>query len=61
MKEEFSKDGKRGKRDISVKDLTEGEDFYFNKNGNFVFTEKYHLQRGYCCENKCLHCPYILK
>ncbi|WP_245729176.1 DUF5522 domain-containing protein [Niabella drilacis] len=23
-----------------------------------VLTEKYHLQRGYCCSNGCRHCPY---
>ncbi|WP_245580866.1 DUF5522 domain-containing protein [Daejeonella oryzae] len=23
-----------------------------------VFTEKYHLKRGYCCKNKCRHCPW---
>ena len=23
-----------------------------------VFTEKYHLKRGYCCNNNCKHCPY---
>jgi hypothetical protein len=23
-----------------------------------VMTEKYHLERGYCCGNGCRHCPY---
>lgn len=23
-----------------------------------VFTAKYHLKRGYCCQNGCRHCPY---
>ncbi|MCG9881787.1 MAG: DUF5522 domain-containing protein [Bacteroidia bacterium] len=23
-----------------------------------VFTEAFHLQRGYCCGNGCRHCPY---
>ena len=23
-----------------------------------VFTEEYHLKRGYCCKSNCLHCPY---
>jgi hypothetical protein len=23
-----------------------------------VFTEEYHLKRGYCCKLNCLHCPY---
>ena len=34
------------------------EDFYYNDKGYRVFTEKYHLKRGYCCKNGCLHCPY---
>jgi Family of unknown function (DUF5522) len=34
------------------------KDFYINENGFMVFTEKYHLERGYCCKNNCLHCPY---
>jgi hypothetical protein len=23
-----------------------------------VFTPEYHMARGYCCGNKCRHCPY---
>ncbi|WP_296618549.1 DUF5522 domain-containing protein [Marivirga sp.] len=38
----------------------ETDDFYM-ENGFFVFTEKYHLKRGYCCGNKCRHCPYQFK
>jgi len=34
------------------------EDFYYSKDGYLVFTEKYHLKRGYCCKSKCKHCPY---
>ena len=33
-------------------------DFYKDKNGNIVMTESYHINRGSCCGNKCLHCPY---
>jgi len=36
----------------------ENIDYYINADGNFVFTEAYHLKRGYCCKNKCLHCPW---
>jgi hypothetical protein len=39
-------------------ELIEGEDFYFNEDGLMVLTEKYHLERGYCCGNGCRHCPY---
>jgi hypothetical protein len=34
------------------------KDFYFNEQGMMVFTEKYHLKRGYCCGNGCKHCPF---
>jgi hypothetical protein len=33
------------------------EDFYI-ENGRLVFTEQYHLKRGYCCGSGCRHCPY---
>lgn len=38
--------------------LIEGEDFYFNEKGLMVLTEKFHLERGHCCGNACIHCPY---
>jgi Family of unknown function (DUF5522) len=38
-------------------DLVEGEDYYLEK-GNWVFTAKYLLGRGYCCRSGCRHCPY---
>ncbi len=31
---------------------------YYMENDFLVFTEKYHLKRGYCCNNGCRHCPY---
>jgi hypothetical protein len=37
------------------------EDFYFNEQGFMVFTESYHLKRGYCCKSNCRHCPYSQK
>jgi len=41
----------------SPRPLKEGEDFY--REGAFVvFTARYHLRRGYCCESGCRHCPY---
>lgn len=33
-------------------------DYYFDENGLVVFTEKYHLEKGYCCGHGCRHCPY---
>jgi hypothetical protein len=42
-------------------ELIENIDYYI-ENGKWVFTEKYHLDRGYCCrpnqEKGCRHCPY---
>jgi hypothetical protein len=40
------------------KEIIEGTDYYFNEQGYIVLTEKYHLERGYCCGNGCIHCPY---
>ncbi len=36
----------------------EGVDFYFDESGLMVMTEKYHLDRGFCCGNGCRHCPF---
>ena len=40
------------------KQLEEGIDFYYNEQGFIVLTEKYHLEKGFCCGNGCRHCPY---
>ncbi|MEW5675155.1 DUF5522 domain-containing protein [Flavobacterium enshiense] len=37
--------------------LIEGID-YDIENGKQVFKAWYHLKRGYCCQEDCLHCPY---
>lgn len=42
-------------------EFKEGEEFYFNSDGFIVLTEEYHLQRGYCCGNGCVHCPFEYK
>ena len=41
-----------------MKELIEGEDFYYSEKGWMVMTEKFHLERGHCCGNGCRHCPY---
>jgi Family of unknown function (DUF5522) len=43
--------------DASETPLVEGEDFYW-EGAALVFTARYHLRRGYCCESGCRHCPY---
>jgi hypothetical protein len=53
----------------SAKDLlfpTKNEMFvegvhYYLENGSWVFTELYHLLRGYCCKSGCRHCVYGFK
>jgi hypothetical protein len=37
------------------------EKYFYYENGLMVFTEAYHLLRGYCCERGCRHCPYGFK
>ncbi|QCK15089.1 DUF5522 domain-containing protein [Mangrovivirga cuniculi] len=39
------------------KKLLENLDYYL-ENGLMVFTEYFHLKKGYCCKNNCRHCPY---
>lgn len=39
------------------KDLDPSE-FYLSPEGYIIYTEKYHLKRGYCCKNGCKHCPF---
>lgn len=41
-----------------MQDLKEGIHFYYDSNGNMVFTEQYHLDKGYCCGHGCMHCPF---
>jgi hypothetical protein len=34
---------------------------YYKEGDRVVFTALFHSKRGYCCANKCRHCPYIPK
>ena len=34
---------------------------YYIEGGRLVFTEAYHLKRGYCCGSGCRHCPFLPK
>ena len=31
---------------------------YYIENGLMVFTEYYHIKKGYCCKSNCRHCAY---
>ncbi len=44
-------------KEPSYTELKEGIHYYF-ENGLMVFTEAYHLLRGYCCNSGCRHCPF---
>ena len=48
------------KRFSGINKLTKDE-YYYSKEGYIIFTEKYHLKRGYCCKSNCKHCPYDKK
>jgi len=50
MSEDFSMFSNRKKM--------EAGDYYLSPEGFIVFTEQYHLKRGYCCKSGCKHCPY---
>ena len=43
---------------MSQPELIEGIHFYINEDGYIVLTEKYHLEKEFCCGMGCLHCPY---
>lgn len=45
----------------SSDDLASADYYIDKKTGYMVFTEVYHLKRGYCCKNNCRHCPYKKK
>ena len=34
------------------------KDYYYDHDGYMVFTESYHLKKGYCCGHGCRHCPF---
>jgi hypothetical protein len=43
---------------FSKKNTLSKEDYYLSSEGYIIFTEAYHLKRGYCCKSGCKHCPY---
>lgn len=38
--------------------LTEGNDYTINDQGNFVLTSWFLARKGPCCKRGCLNCPY---
>jgi hypothetical protein len=47
--------------DLSWTNKFDKEDYYLSPEGYIVFTEHYHLKRGFCCQSSCRHCPYRKK
>ena len=45
------------KLQVKPEKIEENRDYYSEK-GLIVFTEYYHIKRGYCCKNNCRHCAY---
>ena len=41
-----------------MRDL-EKEKHYYLEDGYVIFTSIFLSERGYCCGNKCRHCPYF--
>ncbi len=48
-------------KEFSKINKLEDDEYYYSEEGYIVFTEKYLLKRGYCCQNGCKHCPYGFK
>ena len=49
--------GSPREKDLELDQPLVAEDFYY-EGPYLVFTEAYHLKRGYCCNSGCRHCPY---
>jgi len=44
---------------LKFKKFVEGVDYYLDpESGKLVWTSTYLLNRGYCCNHDCRHCPY---
>jgi hypothetical protein len=43
---------------MNFTDKFDKDDYYLSPEGYIIFTEKYHLKRGYCCNSGCRHCPW---
>jgi len=44
-------------KEENVGELQLGKHYYM-ENGFMVFTEYFHMIRGYCCKSNCRHCAY---
>ena len=44
-----------------MEDFIEGKDYTVDSSGNIIWTRSYLKERGYCCGDGCLYCPYVPK
>ena len=53
---------KLNKTHTNIDESNKGEDIplfdFYIEDGKYVFTEHFHLKRGYCCGNNCRHCAF---
>jgi hypothetical protein len=53
---------KLNKTHTNIDESNKGEDIppshYYMDGERLVFTEQYHIDRGYCCGNNCRHCAF---
>jgi hypothetical protein len=49
---------KENEPELNESNFDPAADYYYSPEGYIVFTEKYHLKRGHCCQSGCKHCPY---
>jgi hypothetical protein len=46
-------------RKLHAAAVNQNKESYIDPDTGFVvFTEVFHLKRGYCCGSKCRHCPF---
>ena len=56
--EEKGPSASNGPLPVNGRPVKDEPDYYLTPDGYLVFTDAYHLKRGYCCGNRCRHCPY---
>jgi hypothetical protein len=53
---------KLNKTHTNIDESNKGEDIppfdFYIEDGKYVFTEHFHIDRGYCCGNNCRHCAF---
>lgn len=57
----FDKEVKRAAENQAIGGRLKENIHYYMENGLLVFTELYHISKGFCCKNGCRHCPYGFK